>query len=70
MKQVQQLPDILVENHGSLITFTMQNESARAWINANVESEPYQWFGDALCVEPRYAADVVNAMISEGFLVI
>ena len=45
------------------------SEGAKDWIDANVQSEPYQWLGNSLVVEHRYIADLVAGMIEAGFIV-
>ena len=62
-------PDFQVENHGSLILLRPATEAAREWLAFNCVPDPWQWFGNALAVEPRCAPDIVNGMIDEGFTV-
>jgi hypothetical protein len=58
--------DIQVENHGTILLFRPQTDAAREWLTAHVDSEA-QWFGGALVVEPRYAADLAQGLEDEGF---
>lgn len=60
--------DVMIVNHGSLYLFEPTTVKAQEWLRENV-SEDSQWFGDALAVEPRYASDLANALIAEGFIV-
>ena len=41
--------------------------TARDWIDENVASEPWQWLGGALCVDHRYAGDLIEAIADDGF---
>ena len=59
------MPDVTVENHGSVFTFQAHSEIARDWIDENVGGTMV-WIGDSLAVEPRYAWDLAQGMISDG----
>jgi hypothetical protein len=48
-------PDVLVRNEGTVFVFCPLTSAAKEWIDENVESEAYQWFGNALVVEHRFA---------------
>jgi len=41
-------------------------DEAKAWIEENTQSESYQWMGQVLCIEHRYAAKVVAGMTEAG----
>jgi hypothetical protein len=41
--------------------------AAIKWLDANVVSEPWQWLGGALGVDPRYARDLTDAIAAAGF---
>lgn len=58
--------DVEVENHGTILLFRPQTDAAREWLTSHVDSEA-QWFGGALVVEPRYAADLAQGLQDEGF---
>jgi hypothetical protein len=62
-------PDVLVRNEGTVFVFCPLTERATLWFNANVGSEPWQWFGNALVVEHRYAWGLAEGLTSEGFVV-
>ena len=61
-------PDVLVENHFSLILFRLLTPAANQWVENNV-SEDAQFFGGALVVEPRYASDLIHGLIADGLAV-
>jgi hypothetical protein len=61
-------PDFRIENHGSIFLFDPQNAQSQNHLRNNV-SEEALWFGGALVVEPRYAADLAEALHAEGFQV-
>jgi hypothetical protein len=43
------------------------NEAARQWLDENVVSEPWQWVHGALCVEARFARDLIIEIAAAGF---
>ncbi len=63
------LPDLRVENHGSIITIDPVTPAGKVWLEQNVESEGWQWFGPMLCVEPRYALPLLCAAYDAGLVV-
>ena len=58
--------DVEIRNEGSLVTFRPVTWAGRAWIDEHVTSEEWQWLGSALCVETRYAGDIIEGMTNEG----
>lgn len=61
--------DVLCQHSGSLVIFEPQNEEARAWIDENVETEPWQWMGLCLVVDWLYAGDLYEGLWDAGFVV-
>ena len=61
------MPDFLFADHGSIISVVPLTTAAVKWIDANVVSEPWQWLGGALCVDPRCARDLTDAIAAGGF---
>lgn len=60
--------DAVVEGHGTLYTVRPLTDAAKQWIDENVSSDG-MWFGNALCVEHRYVADIVAGMEDAGLIV-
>jgi hypothetical protein len=60
-------PDVVVENHGTIMLFVVRTTAAHLWVAENVEDA--HWFGNALGCEPRYAADLVRGMTGAGLRV-
>jgi hypothetical protein len=60
--------DVRIENHGSLVGVQPISAAGRNWINENVASEPWQWFGGALMVEHRYAGAIVAGLNESGLV--
>jgi hypothetical protein len=61
------MDDFLFTDHGSIIAIVPLTKAAIKWIDENVVSEPWQWLGGALCVDPRYARDLTDAIAAAGF---
>jgi hypothetical protein len=61
--------DVQIENHGSLFLVTPMTAAGREWISKNVASEPWQWLGGSLSVEPRYAYSLAVGMKSDGLVI-
>jgi hypothetical protein len=60
--------DFAVENHGSIILLRPITPAASAWISENIPEEAME-FGGATVVEPRYIADIVEGIQSDGLTV-
>jgi hypothetical protein len=61
--------DVNIENHGSIIIFSLLNDSAKDWIKKNVVTEPCQFLGRKLAVEPRYVQGLIDGMENDGLFV-
>lgn len=62
--------DVVVENHGSLFTFTLCTEAAREWVEENVEIPGYMWSNRiTFACEHRYAHDIASGMGDAGLVV-
>lgn len=60
-----------ITNHGSLVLIgadAADRDAFADWISEHVGGEA-QFFGDALVVEPRYVADLVDGLEEDGFRV-
>jgi hypothetical protein len=60
--------DFRVTYHGTVTTVTPLSDRCREWLEENVEIEPWQRFGNAIAVEPRYVEQLAEAMIEEGLV--
>lgn len=59
--------DVIVSNHGSVVGFTLLTETARIWVDDNVETEGWQWLGrSTLCVDWRFAGPLTRGMLDNG----
>lgn len=59
-------PDVEVIPGGSIWTFRPRTPLGEAWIANNVTAPTWAWWGGALCVEHRYAADLMRGMTDDG----
>ena len=60
--------DVVVTNHGSIVTFALRTRKARRWVSDHIPDDA-QWFGGQLAVEPRYAGNVIDGMEGDGLAV-
>jgi hypothetical protein len=58
-------PDIFVRCEGTIFLFEPRTVAAKQWITENVQPDA-QWFGNALVVEGRYAAELAAGMRDAG----
>lgn len=58
--------DVEVENHSTIYLFRPLTPRGFEWIDQFVQPESWQWFGDAVAVEHRYADDLRQGMLSAG----
>jgi hypothetical protein len=63
------MTDITIENHGSIARFVPLTEEGREFLTSEVSAEPWQWFGNGLCVEWRYAEGLAEAAQDSGLTV-
>jgi hypothetical protein len=63
------MADVQVDNQGTIVAITPLSDAAREWLNENVQAESWQWVGDTLGVEPRYAGPLLEGMQAAGLTV-
>lgn len=66
--QKQITPDVLIENAGTVFTFCPLTDRAKDWISENVETESWQWIGQVLVIEHRYAWALAEGMQDAGLV--
>ena len=59
--------DFSVTDHGSIALLKLHSSEARSWVAENVEEGPAKWAG-ALVIEPRYVANIVEALEDAGLV--
>jgi hypothetical protein len=67
--EIPDMSDFQITDQGSIFLIRPRNEAARQWLDENVISEPWQWVQCALCVEARFARDLIIEIEQAGFLV-
>ena len=62
--------DFRLENHGSLFLLRPLNPVAQNWMSENlpVDDPETQFWGDAIVIEPRYVASIVDGIIGDGLV--
>lgn len=58
-------PDFIVQDHGSIWTFYPRSTAAQDWWAEHVEDGPR--LGRNQCVEHRYAQDILDGLLIDGF---
>ena len=61
--------DYHVENHGTLFLFRPSSDAASDFLLGEDMDAETQWFGGALVVEPRYARDLAQSLLNDGWSV-
>lgn len=60
--------DFIVTNHGSIYLFAPMTEPAKMWVRDNLPEDRQTW-ADAVVVEHRYIADIVEGARQDGLTV-
>ena len=63
------MKDVQLDNSGSIVGLTPITPAAREWIKEHCQTEPWQWMGETLNVEARYAGSIVEGMQADGLTV-
>ena len=63
------MPDVFVENHGSVCMVTPMSPAACAWVDENVSLESWQWLGASFACEPRYVTTLIDGMQEDGLTI-
>jgi len=61
-------PDVQIVNHGSVFAFHLLSQNAQEFVDENVQTERWQFMGNALCVDHRFAGDLADAMRENGLV--
>jgi hypothetical protein len=65
--EIPDMSDFQIADHGTVISIRPLSEAARQWLDENVVAEPWQWIQGALCVEARFARDLLLEIEEAGF---
>jgi hypothetical protein len=63
-------PDFRLENHASLFLLRPLNLAAKDWMceHLPIDNPETQFWGDAIVIEPRYVAPIVEGIIGDGLV--
>lgn len=59
---------MLVNDQGTIVTFTPEGDYEYEWMMVNLETEAWQWQGRSLVVDHRPAQDLIELFQHEGFI--
>ena len=59
--------DIKIDNEGSIIVITPLTSEARIWIDENCNIESWQWIGESLAIDHRFAENIILGLADAGF---
>ena len=62
------MSDLSVQNNGSIFLLQPISEAGTIWIEDNIGDDAMT-FGNAIVVEHRYIADIVNGALADGLTV-
>lgn len=65
---MKKLKHFKVLDEGTVILITPLTKKARARIDENVYSEPWQWLGNGLAVDHDLADDLLNGITEAGLI--
>jgi hypothetical protein len=60
------MADVVVRNEGTVVMFTPLTREAKIFIKLKVDAEPYQFMGESLVVEHRFAESLIVGMQDDG----
>jgi hypothetical protein len=61
--------DLSFVDFGSVAQVRANTGEGMEWLMENTASEPWQWCGPTLCVEPRYTEVLAEAALDDGLAV-
>lgn len=68
--------DVRVENHGTIVLLHPCTDAARQWFDEHLTSDEDQFadapqfYGEAVAAEPRYVANLIDGMETDGLVVV
>lgn len=58
--------DVTITRQGTLMGFTCHTDAARDWFKENVHTEVWQYTGDTLWVDHRFAWELAEGAMEAG----
>lgn len=65
---VQEKPDLVIANHGSIVLLSAETLAGQEWINEHIPDDALTFCG-AIVVEPRYIDDIAEGAQADGLAV-
>lgn len=56
------LSSFIIEDLGTITSITPKTKKALKWMQDNLQAESWQWFGPSLCIDSRYAEDIIDSL--------
>jgi hypothetical protein len=69
VRSIEELAEIRVRDLGTIVCLEVLSARAENWLRENCQSAPHNWLGPSLCVEHRYADDIIAGAIAYGIRV-
>jgi hypothetical protein len=63
-------PDFVITNMGTTVLIRPVTDAAKQWVEDNVETEAWQWLGDAFGVDHRPGWGLVDILEDSGLFVV
>lgn len=63
------IPDVEVNDQGTIVALTPRTKAGTEWLHTCIQTEPWQWMGASLCVDHRFADDLIAVMRNEDLTV-
>jgi hypothetical protein len=62
------MTDVRIHNEGPVVGFTPISKEAKSWLMEQVQSEGWQWRGNVLYVDHRFADNLIDGMREAGLI--
>ena len=62
--------DVSIENHGSIFLFRILTPAAQKFVDEHLQLEGWEWMGNGVAVEHRFAEDLAIRMMDEHGLTV
>lgn len=62
-------PDLELQEEGTIVLFHPRTDRGASWICDNVDLTEAQFFGQALAVEPGFAAGIAEGATRDGLVI-
>jgi hypothetical protein len=58
--------DLVFFDDGSVVAIHPHSDAGLDWLADNCQTEPWQWLGNRVAIEPRYAAEIFHGARDDG----